>query len=175
MKRHWRTLAELEHDAAFLARAAQEFPGIAEALANPVGRRRTLQLLAASLALGGLAGCGSPGTAFDQMTVSPVAPPDIIPALPNYYATVSVFNGYADGVVVKPVMGRPIKVEGNPKHPASLGATDVHGQAMLLDFTIRAPPPLRRPVRRPTGRRWRQRWSPSAAGSPPATAPAFAF
>lgn len=128
MRRHWRSLAELDDDAAFLARAAQEFPALADALAHPVGRRRTLQLLAASLALGGLAGCGSPGTAFDQMTVSPVPPPDIIPALPTYYATASVFDGYADGVVVKQVMGRPIKVEGNPKHPASLGATDIHAQ-----------------------------------------------
>jgi MoCo/4Fe-4S cofactor protein with predicted Tat translocation signal len=134
MKRHWRTLAELDDDPAFLARAAQEFPALADALAHPVSRRRMLQLLAASLALGGLAGCGSPGTAFDQMTVSPVAPPDIIPALPNYYATASLSNGYADGVVVKHVMGRPVKVEGNPNHPASLGATDIHAQAMLLDF-----------------------------------------
>ena len=134
MKRHWRSLAELENDTAFLARAAQEFPALADALAAPVSRRRALQLLAASVAMGGLAGCGSPGTAFDQMTVSPVAAPNIIPALPNYYASVSLFDGYADGIIVKHVMGRPIKVEGNPNHPASLGATDIHAQAMLLDF-----------------------------------------
>ena len=134
VRRHWRSLAEAAGDPEFLARAAQEFPGLAEALAEPTGRRRALQLMAASLAMAGVAGCGSPGTAFDQMTVAPVAAPNIIPALPNYYATVSLFAGYAEGVVVKQVMGRPIKVEGNPNHPASLGASSVHAQAMLLDF-----------------------------------------
>ena len=43
-------------------------------------------------------------------------------------------NGYAAGIVVKHQMGRPIKVEGNPQHPASLGATDVFAQAQVLDF-----------------------------------------
>ena len=38
------------------------------------------------------------------------------------------------GSIVKHQMGRPIKVEGNPQHPASLGATDVFGQAQLLEF-----------------------------------------
>ena len=31
-------------------------------------------------------------------------------------------------------MGRPIKVEGNPEHPSSLGATDALAQALILDF-----------------------------------------
>ena len=61
-------------------------------------------------------------------------PPNIIPGLPNFYSTANVVNGYAAGIVVKHQMGRPIKVEGNPQHPASLGATDVFAQAQVLDF-----------------------------------------
>ena len=61
-------------------------------------------------------------------------PPNIIPGLPNFYATAHVLDGYATGTVVKHVMGRPINVEGNSKHPASLGAIGVFAQAQLLDF-----------------------------------------
>jgi Fe-S-cluster-containing dehydrogenase component len=38
----------------------------------------------------------------------------------------------AIGVIVKCVEGRPIKVEGNPAHPGSLGSTDIFSQATLL-------------------------------------------
>ena len=61
-------------------------------------------------------------------------PPNIIPGLPNFYSTANIQDGYATGVVIKHSMGRPTKVEGNPNHPASLGATDVFAQAQLLDF-----------------------------------------
>ena len=52
----------------------------------------------------------------------------------DLFATASVLHGYAAGVLVRHDVGRPIKVEGNPQHPASLGATDVFAQAQLLGF-----------------------------------------
>ena len=54
--------------------------------------------------------------------------------MPNYYTTAHVLDGYANGVVVRHNMGRPTKVDGNPNHPASLGATDVFAQAQVLGF-----------------------------------------
>ncbi len=129
----WRSLEQLADDPSFVARAAREFPGLAEALASPHDRRRVLRLMAAAFAMGGLGGCdvGAPGG-----TLIPAVrtPPNIIPGLPNFYSTASVLNGYSTGVVVEHHMGRPIKVEGNPQHPASLGATDVFAQAQVLDF-----------------------------------------
>ncbi|MBN9563364.1 MAG: TAT-variant-translocated molybdopterin oxidoreductase [Alphaproteobacteria bacterium] len=133
MNTQWRSLRQLADDPAFIARAAQEFPALAEQLAAPVDRRRVLQLMAASFAMAGLSGCDiaqPPGELIPAVRI----PPDIIPSLPNYYTTANVIDGYASGVVVKHWMGRPIKVEGNPHHPASLGATDAFGQAMVLDF-----------------------------------------
>ena len=132
-RRQWRSLAERANDPDFLARVAGEFPGLADALARKTDRRRVLKLLGASLALAGLAGC-DPGEKDGQIVPAVVAPPDIVPGIANRYTTASLADGTAAGVVVTHQMGRPIKVEGNPGHPASLGATDIFGQAMLLDF-----------------------------------------
>ena len=43
-------------------------------------------------------------------------------------------SGFAIGVLVESQMGRPIKIEGNPDHPASLGATDAFAQAAILSL-----------------------------------------
>jgi MoCo/4Fe-4S cofactor protein with predicted Tat translocation signal len=128
----WRSLEQLADDPDFVARAVQEFPSLAEALASPHDRRSALKLMAAAFAMAGLGGCdwAPEGTLIPAVR----APPNIIPGLPNFYATANVLDGYATGVVVKHQMGRPIKVEGNPRHPASLGATDVFAQAQVLDF-----------------------------------------
>ncbi|MBV8613080.1 MAG: TAT-variant-translocated molybdopterin oxidoreductase, partial [Acetobacteraceae bacterium] len=131
--RQWRSLDELAGDPAFLERAAQEFPVLREALTQPHKRRHVLRLIAASLAMGGLAGCysGEPG----GVLIPEVRfPPEIVPGLPNHYATAHVLGGYALGTVVTHQMGRPIKVEGNPNHPSSLGATDPYAQAEVLGF-----------------------------------------
>ena len=131
--RQWRSLAELERDPAFLERASREFPSLAEALAVPQRRRRVLRLMAAALALGGLAGCDS-GEPSGHLIPAVRNPPGIIPGLPNRYASAHVLGGYALGTVVTHQMGRPIKVDGNPNHPSSLGATDAFAQAEVLSF-----------------------------------------
>ncbi|HVO86910.1 MAG TPA: 4Fe-4S dicluster domain-containing protein, partial [Casimicrobiaceae bacterium] len=53
---------------------------------------------------------------------------------PLFYASTLPRDGYGMGVLVECNMGRPTKIEGNPSHPASLGATDVFAQAAVLDL-----------------------------------------
>lgn len=132
-RKMWRTLEQAADDPAFVARAAQEFPGLAEAFSQPRDRRQVLRLMAAAFAMGGLGGC-HPDDPSTNLIPAVKIPPNIIPAVPNYYTTAHVLDGYANGVVVRHNMGRPTKVDGNPNHPASLGASDVFAQAQVLGF-----------------------------------------
>ena len=115
-------------------RMAREFPALAGALARPETRRQVLRMMAASMALGGLAGCDDPSHPDGQYVPAVNQAADIVPGVPNHYATALLDGGTAAGIVVRQDMGRPVKIEGNPAHPASMGSTSIHGQAILLDF-----------------------------------------
>jgi quinol:cytochrome c oxidoreductase iron-sulfur protein precursor len=132
-KQFWRSLDQLVDTPAFRELLAREFPQGASELSDPVSRRSFLKLMGASLALAGLSGCTF-AIKQPQEQVAPFAraPRDQIPGIPNYYATAVTLDGFALGVTVKSNEGRPTKIEGNPVHPASLGATDVFAQAELL-------------------------------------------
>lgn len=133
----WRTLGELARDPEVTALLQREFPGLppmAEALAEArLGRRRLLELMGASFALGGLAACG-PTTVPDEAVPYVELPPGLVPGVARRFATAVTRGGFADGVLVTHQMGRPIRVEGNPDHPASLGALDPVIQASILDL-----------------------------------------
>jgi molybdopterin-containing oxidoreductase family iron-sulfur binding subunit len=127
---YWRSLEDLAGTREFQAALHREFPENASEWLDPVSRRGFLKLMGASLALAGLTACtGQP----DERIVPYVkAPEEIVPGKPLYFATAMPFLGSAIGLLVESNMGRPTKVEGNPKHPASLGATDVFAQASIL-------------------------------------------
>ena len=131
LPRFWRSLEELAGDPAFEQRLGEEFPRLASVWDAALGdRRRFLQLMAASMALAGAQGCSrSP-----PETIMPYVrqPENMTPGVPLYFATVMPRSDGAIGLVVTSHMGRPTKVEGNPLHPASLGATDAVSQASVL-------------------------------------------
>jgi hypothetical protein len=85
--------------------------------------------MAASMALG----CG-PEAEPRRLLPYVEQPPGIVPGRPRAYATAATSGGYATGVLVTHQMGRPIKIEGNPDHPASLGAASAQIQATILDL-----------------------------------------
>jgi len=134
---YWQSLEEAAAHPEFAAAMAQEFADdSAEAetreLAS-IDRRRLLQVMAASLVLASVSGCGPEKT---QKRLLPYIrePEGLIPAVPRFYASAATFGGFAEGVLVKHYMGRPIKIEGNPDHPASLGATSPWSQATILSL-----------------------------------------
>ena len=127
---YWRTLEELAETPEFAAAVEREVPRFGDVL-GAFDRRRFLQLMAASMALGGLSACG-PETNPRQLLPYVEQPPGIVPGRSRYYATATTRDGYASGVLVAHQMARPIKVEGNPDHPASLGAAGGIMQASIL-------------------------------------------
>jgi molybdopterin-containing oxidoreductase family iron-sulfur binding subunit len=128
--RYWRSLDELARTPRFQELLQREFPSLAPAWSNEVTRRHFLTMMGASLALAGLVGC----TRQPKETIAPYvqAPEHMVPGKPLYYATALTLGGYATGALVETHEGRPTKVEGNPDHPASLGASDVYMQAATL-------------------------------------------
>lgn len=125
----WRSLEELADSPQFRAWLEAEFPSAAE----PVGlsRRRWLQLMGASLALAGLGGCR-----WKKSEILPFArrPGQRVPGVPEQFATAMELGEGAVGLLVTSYDGRPIKIEGNPLHPQSLGATDAFAQAAVLEL-----------------------------------------
>ena len=86
--------------------------------------------MGASLALAGVTAC----TRQPAEKIVPYVrqPEEIVPGKPLFYATAMPLGGVATGLLVESHEGRPTKIEGNPLHPGSLGATDVFAQAAIL-------------------------------------------
>ncbi len=130
-RRFWQSLDELTETPEYREFLEKEFPHD-PAQEDGVPRRDVLKLMAASAALAGLSAC----TKLPEEKIVPyvVAPEEIIPGKPLFYATAMPHGGAAAGVLVESHMGRPTKIEGNTLHPGSLGATDAITQSAILTF-----------------------------------------
>jgi MoCo/4Fe-4S cofactor protein with predicted Tat translocation signal len=123
----WRSIEEREGSAELARAAHREFPPGASVLEG-VGRRDFIGLMGASIALT-TAACTRP----TQNIVPYVRrPPEVTPGNALHFATAWSLDGFASGLVVDSHSGRPTKVEGNPDHPDTLGASRVLDQALPL-------------------------------------------
>jgi Fe-S-cluster-containing dehydrogenase component/anaerobic selenocysteine-containing dehydrogenase len=96
-----------------------------------VTRRDALKLLGAGLAALE-AGClAQPGDAILPYVGEP---PEARPGTGVRYATTLVLDGYAQGVLADTRDGRPLKLDGNPAHPATRGGSTPILQARILDL-----------------------------------------
>ncbi|MFT4649013.1 MAG: MoCo/4Fe-4S cofactor protein with predicted Tat translocation signal [Glaciecola sp.] len=127
----WRSLREWENNPEFEKLVAKEFPAAEPDLLGPVDRRRFLQLIGASAALAGASSCR-----YEKEELMPFAerPEGYVPGDRRKYSTALERDGVALPLHISTVDGRPIKVDGNPGHPASSGASDVQAQAAILEF-----------------------------------------
>src|SRR5262249_8470320 len=134
--RFWRGLEELAETEGFLRFLHREFPEQASEWTDPAGRRDFLRLMAASLALAGVGGGGSGGDPAppppEKVLPYVRQPENLVLGRPLHYATAVSLGGFATGVVAETHEGRPTMLEGNERHPDSLGAIDPLSQAALL-------------------------------------------
>jgi MoCo/4Fe-4S cofactor protein with predicted Tat translocation signal len=123
----WRSLEELARTPEAQAALRRE---LASTPMAGYDRRSFLQLMGASLALAGIAGCTK--QPLEKIVPYVRQPEEIVPGRPLYFATGMTLGGVMTGLLVESHMGRPTKVEGNPQHPTSHGGTDRFAQASIL-------------------------------------------
>jgi molybdopterin-containing oxidoreductase family iron-sulfur binding subunit len=130
---YWRSIGEQQGSPEVIDSLAREFPDGASEMSPEeaeVSRRGFLGVMGAALAMG-MAACRRP---VEHIVPYSRAPEELIPGKPLYYATTIPLYGTAIGLLVESHEGRPTKIEGNPRHPESLGATTTFVQASVLDL-----------------------------------------
>ncbi len=131
-KEYWRSIEEHADTPEFREFIAEEYPHEIEEWDNSLSRRNFVKVMGASLALAGLSGCViQPPEKIVPYVTSPTG---MLPGKPNFFATAMSIGGIATGLLAKSYEGRPVKIEGNPLHPGSQGATDILAQASLLEM-----------------------------------------
>lgn len=131
-KKYWRSVEEFVDAPEFEEYVKQEYPAQAEEWDNSLSRRNFVKVMGASLALAGLSGCVIQPT--EKIVPYVRQNEEMLPGKPLFFATAMSLGGIATGLLAKSYEGRPIKIEGNPEHPGSLGATDIYAQASLLNM-----------------------------------------
>ncbi len=147
-ERFWRSAADLRgelgdlHDGEFMP-GASDPPGGSS-------RRDFLRIMGASMAMAGLAACRRP---VEEVLPYTRQPEEIVPGEPLYYATGMPYRGVLRPILVRSHEGRPTKIEGNPEHPASEGASGGFEQASILNMYD--PDRSQRMLREGVGAEWR--------------------
>jgi len=120
----WRSLAQRDGAESSKKWEEREFQEGASELTDDVSRRQFLKIMGASAAFAGVAGCG---LRKPKRHIQPYAkmPEHLVHGKANYYATTHVLGQDVSGVLVESHEGRPTKIEGNPLHSASDGASSV--------------------------------------------------
>jgi Fe-S-cluster-containing dehydrogenase component/anaerobic selenocysteine-containing dehydrogenase len=93
-----------------------------------LNRRAALKGLAAAMAAS-MARCSQPS---EEIIPYVNMPEGMVAGEPMRFATTLSLAGYGRGFLGISVDGRPIKIEGNPRHPFSLGATDIFAESEVL-------------------------------------------
>src|SRR5215212_6757923 len=128
-REYWRSVEEFADTPEFEEFIKQEYPEQIENWDDGLSRRNFIKIMGASLALAGLSGCVIQPA--EKIVPYVKQPEEIIPGKPLFFATATTLGGIATGLLARSNEGRPTKLEGNPGHVGSLGATHVYAQAEI--------------------------------------------
>lgn len=141
-KQYWKGLEELQETAAHKDVVENEFKEplpfdlSGNLLDAKTPRRDFLKFLGFSTAAATLAAsCEMP---VRKVIPYAIKPEDIVPGVPNYYASTFVDGGDYCPVVIKTRDGRPIKLEGNELSSITEGNTSARVQAAVLNLYDKA-------------------------------------
>jgi MoCo/4Fe-4S cofactor protein with predicted Tat translocation signal len=151
---YWRSLDELAQTPEFRDAVRREFPGDEWDRLPTATRRQFLKVMGASMAMAGLTACRWPA---EEIVPFAHRPEGRTPGVPEHYATSMEYGGAALGMLVTSFDGRPIKAEGNPMHPDSLGALTAVAQADILQ--LYDPDRSRRLLLRESGQQFVKEWA----------------
>jgi MoCo/4Fe-4S cofactor protein with predicted Tat translocation signal len=161
-KTFWRSVNELANTPEYQEIAQREFPEGASELpaggeggGTSQGRRTFLKVMGASAALAGLATCRR----WPEDHIAPYAhrPANRSDGVAVHYATAFEIAGMGYGALAVSYDGRPIKLDGNPTHPLTRGASDAFLQAAILN--LYDPDRSRGPIKRSAGKREDATWA----------------
>ncbi len=132
--RYWLSLEQWSEDPEFQKLAEQEFRS--SPLRESDGedgwaRREFLKLMGASLAM---ASAGCIRRPVQKILPYNKQPEEVTFAVPNFYTSTYFDGSDALGLLVRTREGRPLKIEGNPKHPMNRGGTSARAQAHILSL-----------------------------------------
>jgi MoCo/4Fe-4S cofactor protein with predicted Tat translocation signal len=135
-KKYWKGLEEYKNTPDFVENNKNEFAEplpiedvLSEAgLSTVTPRRDFLKALGFGLGAVTLAACQK--APVHKSIPYLIRPEEVVPGIPNFY--VSTFKGQS--VLVKTVVGRPIKIEVNPNAGVFSTGTDAQAQASVLDL-----------------------------------------
>ena len=98
-----------------------------------IDRRNVLKLMGGAMAMAGIAGSGCRSLIMPQEKIIGYvqAPENRVSGISKHFATTACIAGEVVGMLVRSHEGRPVKLEGNPKHPASLGGLDAKQLASI--------------------------------------------
>ncbi|MGE4132792.1 MAG: TAT-variant-translocated molybdopterin oxidoreductase [Bdellovibrionales bacterium] len=130
--KYWMSLDQWRQDPEFQKLVENEFrssPLQSEDGQGGWARREFLKLMGASIALSSFGCIRRPA-----QKIIPYAkrPTDLLPGIPNYYASSYIDGLESFGVIVTTRDGRPLKIEGNPDHPGHQGGMSARAHAHIL-------------------------------------------